>query len=432
MKIDLILSDDLINIFILLCLSAFFSASETALFSLPAFILKIWEEERKNFREKLILKLLNKPRKLLVTILLGNTFVNIGIAFLASKVSIKISDIYVLNRSYILILGAFIITAVIVFFGEILPKNFAYSYNKFLSKLFIIPIYVCYLIFSPIVNLAIFIVNSCLKILGLKNMLTDEPIITHSEIEMVFSDVKSKNLLNDKEQNMIEEVFEFEERSVKEIMTPRHEIVSVNSNASLDEVMKLIKEYGYSRIPVYENNMDNIIGILFVKDFIKFAVKKEDIKDFNLKDYLHEVFFIPETKTVSELFKDLKNKKAHLSIVVDEYGGTEGLITIEDILEEVVGEILDEYDVEYEENDFAKINDKCWIINGSVSLSDVEDELNIKDYFDEKDIVSIGGLIYSKLDRIPQKGESIKYKDLTITVEEMNGNRIEKVLICLH
>ncbi|MDD2717439.1 MAG: hemolysin family protein [Candidatus Wallbacteria bacterium] len=416
---------------ILLFLSACFSASETALFSLSKFKLKLLEDQ-KNLGSRLILKLLSRPKHLLITILTANTIVNIGMATMASNFFIGLSHEYKLSESLILAIGTICLTLVVVLIGEVTPKNFAYSYNERMGKILVVPTYALHIFLAPLRFLITVLVNLVLKVFGVKSDKLDEPFITHEEIECIVTGNDKTVALHLDEQDMIEEVFEFEERSVREIMTPRHEMICIRSDGSFDEVMKIFREHGYSRLPVYKDQVDNIHGVLYIKDFLSFILKNNPNLNFNLENYIRKAYFVPETKKVSELFRDLKQKKLHLAIVVDEYGGTEGLVTMENILEEVVGDIFDEYDVEAEEIDIVNQGEKVWYVSGSTNLSDLEDVIGMDDYFsDEGEIVSVGGLIYSRLGRIPEKSDKLRYKNLEFIIEEMSGNRISKVKVCL-
>jgi len=413
-------------------LSALFSASETALFSLSILKLTLLKRE-KSVKNKIILKLLDNPRRLLVTILLGNTFVNIALAVIASKISLGLSRAYNFSESFALSASAVTITAIIVIFGEITPKNIAYTFNETSSNILSFPMYIFQIVFMPLIKIIMFIVDSIMKVSGFSVKKLSEPLITHQEIEMIFTGNDNSSVLKSHEKDMIEEIFEFEERSVKEIMTPRHKMVCISKDMSLDEIFDIILDEKYSRIPVYDHIIDNIIGVLYVKRLLSIAIAPtHDNKKFRIDDYIQDVVFVPETRNVSELFKDLKDMKSHIAIVVDEYGGTEGLVTLEDIVEEVVGDIFDEMDEESEEREVFKISSNIWNVSGSLSLNELEDVLGLEDYFDEEeDIVSVSGIAYTKLGHIPLADETFIYKDLEFTILKMEGNRIEKVKVCL-
>jgi len=425
-------SGDIFSFIVLILLSAFFSGSETALFSLSLLEIKILEKEKK-IKNAIILKLLHNPRKVLVTILLGNTFVNIALAVTSSKISLELSHKYNFSRSFALSMSAIIITAIIVIFGEITPKNIAYSFNEQISRIVAFPIYFIQIIFTPLINIIMYLVDSIMRMVGFSEKKLSEPLITHQEIEMIFTGNDNSSLFLNDEKDMIEEIFEFEERSVKEIMTPRHKMICISKEASFDELYQTILEEKYSRLPVYDGSSDNIIGVLYVKRLLPFVIKNNlDKHKFDIMDYIQDVVFVPETRSVSELFKDLKSNKTHFAIVVDEYGGTEGLVTFEDIIEEVVGDIFDELDEETEEQEVVKISANEWTVDGSISLNELEDTIGIEDYFEEEeDIVSVSGLLYSKIGHIPEINEKLLYKDLEFTVIHMEGNRIEKVKVCL-
>ncbi|MDD5092680.1 MAG: hemolysin family protein [Candidatus Wallbacteria bacterium] len=423
--------DELLVFAGLLFLSACFSASETAFFSLQRIKLKLLEEDDRQ-KKSLILKLLSLPRRLLIAILMGNTFVNISIAAVASGMALNYSRESGCSESMALSAGTMIATFLIVLFGEIIPKNFAYTHNERLSRILTMPAFILVFLLKPLLVLIIKFTELVLDLFGITKDKLQEPFITHEDIETIFTGKAESPILKSEEQDMIEQVFEFEEQCVREIMTPRHGMVCISRNAGFKEVMDTFRDQGYSRYPVYQGVVDNIVGILYVKDFLSIILKNSPDDNFNLKDFVHKAYFVPESKKVSDLFRDLKMKKLNIAMVVDEFGGTEGLVTMEDILEEVVGEISDEYDEEAEEPDVLKTGEREWDVSGSTILGDLEESLELEDYFsEEEDVYTVGGLIFSQLGRIPVQRDVMHYKGLVFTVMEMTGNRISRVKICL-
>ncbi|MEO2154365.1 MAG: hemolysin family protein [Nanoarchaeota archaeon] len=400
-------SISVIEILILIALfigSAFFSSSETALLSVNRFkIEKLAKEGNKN--AQLVLKLLENPQKLITTILIGNNLVNIAAASISTGIAIKLFGDVGIG------IATGIVTLLTIIFGEVLPKNFALRYSEKLALSFARILYILEIIFSPLSWILIKITEKLFPN-------NEENKLTEEELKIILEHSKKHGAIDEEEKELIENVLELDKTIVKEVMTPRTEIVAIDESKNLNEILEIMKKTSYSKIPVYKENIDNIIGVVYLKDVLKNLDKKE----LKVKDIARKPYFVPETKKLDDLFKKMKEKKVKMAIVIDEYGGTAGLITLEDILEYLVGEINDK------KQDIIKINDKTYVVDGNTNLIELEREIE-KEFDTEANTVS--GLIMEKLDRLPKKGDKIKIDNVVFEVLETNGNKIKKVIVKL-
>jgi len=410
---------EIILIVVSLIVSAFFSSSETALTSLSkikvAQIVKGGSKNAKYFN-----LWMKHPNKMLNTILIGNNVANIFASVLAGSLANKLS-----GSSQIAITTA-VMTILILFFGEITPKTFAKHNSEVISAFFIRPLVLLYYLFYPFTYIINIFVKVVIRIMGGK-IDKEQPLITEDEIEFMINIGEEEGILEDETKEMMHNIMDIKDISVKEIMVPRTEMVAVSMDSTIDDVLKVIEEYEYSRIPVYEKDLDHIAGILYVKDLIMYA--KEGLKNLNidLKNMIKEPFFVPETKNIYDLFKEFQSKRVHLAIVIDEYGGVAGIATMEDILEEIVGEIRDEYD-SAEEDEFVEVNENTFIVDAGMDLDDFCEKLGIEKTEDMEEYETVGGLIYDLADKIPSEGEELDFGDkFRIKVAKTEGNKIVKV-----
>ncbi len=410
---------ELILIFVSLVVSAFFSSSETALTSLSKIkVAQIVKGNSKN--AKYFVLWMKHPNKMLNTILIGNNVSNIFASVLAGSLANKLS-----GSSQIAITTA-VMTVLILFFGEITPKTFAKHNAETLSGVFIRPLALLYYLFYPFTYIINIFVKIVIKIMGGK-IDKEQPLITEDEIEFMINVGEEEGVLEDETKEMMHNIMEIRDISVKEIMVPRTEMVALHVNSTIDDVLNIINEYEYSRIPVYEKDLDHITGILYVKDLIKYA--KDGLKniDIDLKSMLKEPFFVPETKNIYDLFKEFQSKRVHFAIVIDEYGGVAGIATMEDILEEIVGEIRDEYDA-LEEDEFVEVNKDTFLVDAGMDLDDFCEKLGIEKTEDMEEYETVGGLIYDLADKIPSEGEELEFMGkFHIKVVKVEGNKIVKV-----
>ncbi|MEW6189884.1 MAG: hemolysin family protein [Actinomycetota bacterium] len=405
----------LIGFLILLALSAFSSAAETALTSVNRIKVKHMVEEKVS-RAAILDALLERPTKFLATILLLNNLVNIGAASLAAVMAAN------LGLSYPAVISTGVVTFLVLVYGEITPKTFAAQNAERIALLVARPISLLCMALFPIARLFIFIANTFIRLFGGKTM-KEGPFITEEELRTMVSVGEREGVIEEQEKEMIHSVFEFGDTVVREVMVPRMDMVCVDSNASLEEVLDLIAREKHSRIPVYEDTVDNIIGIIYSKDLLT-QVAKGNAK-ISLKKLVRPVHYIPETKKVSELLRELQRRRQRMAIVVDEYGGTAGLVTIEDLLEEIVGEIYDEYDLE--KVMIEQIDDNNIRVDARVNLDEVNEILGIN--LPDFECDTIGGFVYNLVGKIPSEGEKVDFEGLTFTVEKVIGRRISKILI---
>ena len=405
----MIIDTFLIVVFVLLIiLSGFFSGSETAYFNLRT--------HHDDVPSKLKDLLLN-PRSLLVSILTGNTIINVAIGSLAAI----ITSSQISNSPNIILLEVLIVSFVLIIFGEILPKTIAMRFSKGFANMVYIPLRVFIVILSPITILLNSINQLVLKLFPTHEKEFD----TEEELEILADLGEEKGGLEEEESDMIRSIIKFDDKTVREIMTPRVDIAGLASSSTLDNAMDLISEKQFSKIPVYKDTMDDIIGILYAKDLVPYLVGSRP--SINLKSISRDAYFVPEQKPIDDLLNDFKEKKRSLAIVVDEWGGTSGLVTLEDIVEEVMGEIRDPFDIE--KTPVKQKADGGYIADGKISIYDLEEEIEGMKFPEKRDYDTLGGLILDYLEDIPKKGEVIKYEEWIIKVLELDGNRITKVEI---
>lgn len=398
---------------VLIGLSAFFSATETALSTVSKIrLLNMVEENVKNADK--VLMLLEEPQKLLSAILVGNNIVNIC----ASSIAASIAIFYYPKTG--VGLATFVMTVLLLIFGEITPKTMAAeNAEKFsLRVVNIVGLIVVFL--TPVVKVLDVATCSIIKLLGGRND-DKTPTITEAELKTMVNVSHKEGILEIDEREMINNVFEFGDSKAKDVMRPRTEMVSVSKNATYVEIVQTFKEESFSRIPVYEDDIDDIVGILYLKDIVFI----ED-SDFKAEKYMREPFFTYETKEISKLLKEMRTNGIALAIVLDEYGGTSGLITVEDMVEEIVGEITDEFDYDEEDGIFV-VKENEYLVDGTTRIDDINELIGTDIY--SNDVETISGYIIGILGRFALKGEVIETNGLTVIVEEIERNRIDKLRI---
>lgn len=409
-------------IFIFLAFSAYFMSSETAITAVNKFRLKYLENEGDK-RAKKLNNLLKNSTKLLSTILLGNNLAQNALASLVTIVVLNwLGKIGVIDSDWAVPLSTIITTFLILIFAEVTPKSYAFQKAEEVALFTALPLNIIYKIFSPLASFLTGIANGILKLFGLK-LVNPEPFVTEEEIRALVDIGEEEGIIEEEEKEMIENVFELSETVAREVMIPRVDIVALDVNSSLEEVIDTINMSGHSRIPVYEETIDNIIGIIYAKDLLKFLDKKTTP---SLRSIMRPPYYIPETKPIDELFKEMRSQKVHMAIIIDEYGGTAGLVTVEDILEELVGEIMDEYDIN-EEAMVKEVSQDEVVVDGRLNLEELNELLGIELPIEEAD--TIAGFIYDHISHIPKAGEEFKYDGVKIKVEEVRGRRITKVRV---
>lgn len=399
---------------ILLSLSAFFSASETALMSLSKIRLRHMVDEKVKGAD-IINKLVEESSKLLGSILVGNNIVNIGASALATSLAISLWG----DAGVGIATG--VMTLLVLIFGEITPKSLAVQNTEKTALKVAKPIYIITIILSPIVNILMTVTNWMIRLFG-GNPEKQVSFITEEELKTMVDVSHEEGVLEVDEKKMIYNVFEFGDSQAKDVMTPRTDMIAVEINATYDEIIDLFKKEQFSRMPVYEDNTDNIIGILYIKDLFFFEGNKDK---FNLRQLIRPPFFTYEFKVTSELFAEMRAKRTPMAIVLDEYGGTAGIVTMEDLVEEIVGDIEDEYDDKDEEIQVIKEDE--YIVDGSTRIDFLNEMIGTN--IESEDFDSIGGFVIGILGRLPEPGENVEYDHIKFIVEDIDKNRIEKLRV---
>lgn len=405
----------LISLFVLVILSAFFSSAETALSTVNRVRIRTLEEEG-NKRAAKVNKVLENYSKMLSAILIGNNIVNLSASALATTLAMRI------NLAVGIATG--ILTVVILLCGEIVPKTWAMTSSEKISLAYSGIIYILMQVLTPVIFVVDKMANGILRLMHID---PNQRMNTMTEAELrTYVDVSHEDgVIETEEREMIYNVFDFSDAQAKDIMIPRINMVTVSIEDSYQEVLSVFRKSMYTRLPVYQGDIDNIIGLINIKDFIL----KEDEENFHVKDILRDAHYTYEFKKVADLLYELREKTTNVTFVLNEYGSTVGMITLEDLLEEIVGEIRDEYDADEEEL-IQKLADRTWLVEGSMKLDDINDELGTN--LDSEDYDSIGGLIIECLDRLPEDNEEVTLANgIHLKVQGIDQNRIIKVLMTL-
>lgn len=411
---------ELILLLVLFSLSAFFSAAETALTSLSRIRVNRLVEQKVR-GSGLVKQLKENPSEFLSTILIGNNLVNIAASAVATEMVIRLF----LERGWggagaAVGTATGIMTFLILTFGEIIPKTIAIRRSETFS-LFVAPIIITLrAILRPVAYTIGFITRPFIALFGGKAP-QKGPFITEDEIRLILAAGEKEGVIEEEERQMITSIFEFTDTLVREVMTPRPDISASSSKSSLDEVRQVIIESGHSRIPIYETTLDNVLGVIFAKDLLKTSDKT------SIKDIIRPATFIPETKKVPELLHEMQAARTHLAMIMDEYGVTTGLVTLEDLIEEIVGEIHDEF--EREEKLIEKLDKNGYIVDARISIKDLNDQLELGLPEKDKEYDTISGFVFAKLGKAPSVGDVVRHEDLLISVERILRRRITRVKI---
>ena len=405
------LFDQIVVLFVLLLLSGFFSSAETALFSISK-AKAIHLAKEKGPVNALIKKMKDDPHRLLSTILIGNNLVNVGAAAMATAL---VMELVSSNTKTAVGLATGIMTFLILIFGEIFPKSIATRNNILIARVVILPIYWLSILFYPIIVFLNFIPK-------LTGKIKRKPKVTEEELMTMVEVVEEEGEIKEEEKELIHNIFEFDDTNASEIMTPRADmfVIDIDEAFNLEEVI----QSGFTRIPVIENDIDHVIGILNIKDLFLHQSTLSDMID--VRKIMMEAYFVPENKKLDNLLKQFKIRKQHMAIVVDEHGGVSGLITLEDALEEIVGEIIDETD-KFEPH-IVKIKPSEWRVLGKSEIDEVNEiiDMNIPD---SKEYDTFSGYILDQIGRIPEEKEEIPLGEYVVTVKAMEGNRIKEYIV---
>ncbi|MCR3922052.1 MAG: hemolysin family protein [Firmicutes bacterium] len=396
----------------LISLSALFSGSETALTSLNRPRIRHLAEQGDS-RAMLVDDLLKRPNRMLSTILIGNNLVNISITALATTMSIRLFG----QRGVGIAIAT--LTVLLLLFGEITPKTFAAANGEWLSFHVARPIGILEKLFSPAVKTLSSLSSFFIRLLG--GTLPKEGIfVTEEEIRTLVDLGEGQGTLEAQERTMITNVFELNDTLVREVMLPRIDAVALPVEAGLQEAWQISIATGHSRIPVYQDSLDQMVGIIHAKDLMRHGL---ELNMYDVREIMREPLFVPETKRVSELLREMRQAKTHIAVVLDEYGGTAGLAFLEDLVETIVGEMGDEFDKTHPL--YEKIGAGDYIFNARISVDDVNELLN--EDLPQEEYDTVGGLAFHLFGHVPAENESIHFADLTITIEAVEKNRIHKI-----
>lgn len=406
----------IIVLIILLFGSAFFSSAETSLTTVNKIKMRSLAEDG-NKRAKMVIKITDNSSRMLSAILIGNNIVNLSASALTTTIAYKLGGSAVA-------IATGIITVLILIFGEITPKTIATINADKIALSYAYPIHFIMVVLTPVS----IVVNVLSR--GILFLLRVDPnarlnIMTENELRTIVDVSHEDGVIEEKEKEMIYNVFDLGDAKAKDVMVPRVNVTFADVESSYEELLDIFREDKFTRLPVYEETTDNVIGTINMKDLLLFG----NTKEFHIRDILREAYFTHEHKSISELLVEMRQASLNIAIVLDEYGETAGLITLEDILEEIVGEIHDEYD-ENEEEFFKQINDYEFIVEGSMNLDDINDRIELD--LESEDYDSLGGYIIERLDRLPDiKDEIVIENGVRIVVDSLDKNRIEKVHIYL-
>ena len=400
---------------LLIILSGFFSGSETALMSLNKVKLKHQSKEGKR-GAKILERIIGRPDSLIGTILLGNNLVNVASSAIATSLAI-----YLWGEELGILYATILMTLVLLIFAEITPKTYAAYHSERISYLVARPLALLMFVLRPLVLFVTFFTGGILKLMGLKRK-ADDDVLTEDELKTMILLGEEAGVLGKKKMEMLQGVLELRDISVKDVMVPRTEVSAIDIEDPIDEIKRDILASPYSRMPVYRGDIEKIEGILLVKDFLKALASG---KEFKLKDIITPPYFVPESKKIQVQLTDFQREHVHLAIILDEFGGIEGIVTMEDLLEEIVGEIWDESDRRM--RPVTRYSNGELSVDGKLTIRDLNKELDVD--IPEEDFNTVAGLVMHGLGRIPERGESLEYMGLKFTVQRVEGQAVKKVKV---
>ena len=422
----------LLLILILILLNAFFASSEMAIVSLNKSRLSILSEEG-NEKAKLLLKLLDEPTKFLSTIQIGITLAGfLASASAATSLSMPVASALKnlkvpASEEIALFLVTLLLSYFTLVFGELFPKRLALQNAEKTAMSSVRSIILISKIASPFIKILTASTNMLVRLSGSDPDASGEQV-SEAEIRMMIGVGEENGIINETEREMLDSIFEFDNTLAKQIMTPRVNVFALDIETPVDELIDKILEEQYSRIPIYENDIDNIIGILYMKDLF-FELRKGTISQETVRKLIRIPYFVPETKNIDVLFKELQSTKNHMAILIDEYGAFSGIVSIEDLIEEVMGNIFDEYDENFDE--IKRIDSNTYIVDGLASIDDINDATNLN--IESNDFDTIGGFVVSLLGHIPRENEekTVEFENIVFRVEKVDEKRISKLKILI-
>ena len=407
----------LVILFVCLLLSAFFSSSETAFISLQRFRVEHMVETKVRGAKR-VARMIERPEKFLSTILLGNNLVNTAAAALATALAIS-----AWGEEQGLLIATIGVTITLLIFAETTPKTIATRHAEKLSLLFVRPIEVFAWLFTPIVAGLSWIASGVTKLVG-GTPLHKSPV-SEEEIRAMITVGHKDGAVEEAEAEMLHKVFEFGDRPVNEVIVPRPEVVSVEQGTTLADFLAIYAESPLSRFPVYKENMDNVIGILSVKDVLMALAKDTVTKESTIDELIRPAYFTPETKRISELFAEMRDKNYRMCVVVDEYGGTAGIVSLSRLMEEVLGPVGDE--LAAAEKEYETIDEHTFQIDGGMRIEEANEEMGLG--LPEGDYETVAGFVLHLLGYIPKRGQQLRYKGLKLVITKMRGRKIDEILL---
>jgi putative hemolysin len=406
-------------LFVLLVLSGVMSGSETALTALGEWKIHQLRDEGQD-PLGLFALLGRQPTRFITTLLIGNNLVNIAATALVTQMSIQLSRRHDFAEAVAVAGATAVMTLLVLIFGEITPKSIAVHNPVGFSRAVIRPVYAMSVVFYPVGRAFAWFTSTLLRMLRLES--SSDPLITENELRLMLRSAEEHGVIEPSEQEMIKGVIDLEETVVREVMTPRVDVIAVSEDASLRQLAALVTEHGYSRLPVYRESIDDVRGIAYARDLLPFLGRGDELEALRVVDLMQPAQYVPETLSILTMMRDMRLRKNHIAVVVDEFGGTAGVVTLEDIIEEITGEIYDETDEE-EEADFVDLDDGSVRIRASVHIDEVEQRFHVV-FEDEGEFDTLGGFLVSEFDRIPQAGEALEHEGVRFTVDEADERRV--------
>ena len=405
----------LLGLVLLLALSGFFSGSETAMLALDRMRVKYLQQKQHPGADRLA-KLLESPDRLLGGILIGNNLVNIAASVVATGLLVR----HFGERGELLTI--LLLTPVLLIFSEVFPKTYAAQYPERVSFLVLKPILAVVWVLYPVIRI---VAMTTRFITGMLHRHPPaEQFLSEDEIKSIIQVGEESGVVTAKQRRMLHSIFDLSETRVRDVMLPRTEVVGISTDSNFQEVLEIVRKCGHSRFPVFEESLDSIVGIIHSKDILAYADRPDQ---FTLIDNCRKPFFAPESKRVAVLLQTFRKQQEHLAIVVDEYGGVEGIVTLEDVVEEIVGEIHDEYDTE--EVDFRQLGTLTYLADGAVSLRTVNRRFQLS--LPEEHVTTLAGYLLQQMGKIPVEGDRCEAEGVVFSVRRMDGRRIEEVIMTL-
>ncbi len=406
----------------LLLLSGAMSGSETALTALGEW--KIHQLREEGHDPQGLFGLLGRqPTRFITTLLIGNNLVNIAATALVTQMSIQLSRQVGFSEAAAVAYATAVMTLLVLVVGEITPKSIAVHNPVGYSRAVIRPVYAMSVVLFPLGRAFAWFTSTVLRLLRLES--SNDPLITENELRLMLRSAEEHGVIEASEQAMIKGVIELEETVVREVMTPRVDVIAVSEEASLEGLLALVTEHGYSRLPVYRESIDDVRGVAYARDLLPYLGESEALTSARVADLVQPAQYVPETLSILTMMRDMRLRKNHMAVVVDEFGGTAGVVTLEDIIEEITGEIYDETD-EDEVADFVDLDDGSTMVRAAVHLDEVEQRFHIT-FQDDGEFDTLAGFLVSEFDRIPQAGEALEHEGVRFTVEEADERRVLSV-----